>query len=67
MAGGFGAAILEWAAQHKARNPQVKQADIAVVALEDRFVEHGARSILLDDYGLSPDKVAKFVLDFSRA
>ncbi len=67
MAGGFGAAILEWAAQHKARNPRIKQADIAIVAIEDKFVEHGARSILLDDYGLSAAKVAKFVQDFARA
>jgi 1-deoxy-D-xylulose-5-phosphate synthase len=64
MAGGFGAAVLEWAAQHKAQNPKIKQADIAIVALEDKFVEHGARAILLDDYGLSATKVAKFVRDF---
>lgn len=55
----FGGAILEWSAQHKAKNPKVKQAEIVVVALADRFVEHGARNILLDDYGLSAAKVAQ--------
>jgi 1-deoxy-D-xylulose-5-phosphate synthase len=66
MAGGFGAAVLEWAAQERARAPKVKQAEIAVIALDDKFVEHGARSVLLDDYGLSPAKVAQFVIDYVK-
>jgi len=65
--GGFGAAILEWAAQHRVKNPKVKQAEIAVIALEDKFIEHGARQVLLDECGLSPSKVAQFVIDFVKA
>ncbi|HEY9678978.1 MAG TPA: 1-deoxy-D-xylulose-5-phosphate synthase [Drouetiella sp.] len=64
MAGGFGAAVMEWAAQRRSKNPKQKQAEIAVVALEDKFVEHGARATLLDDYGLSAGKVTQFVKDF---
>lgn len=66
LAGGFGAAVLEWAAQERARAPKVKQAEIAVIALDDKFVEHGARSVLLDDYGLSPAKVAQFVINYVK-
>ncbi len=66
ISGGFGAAVLEFAAQKKARNPRLRQAEIVSLGIPDNFVEHGARPILLDENGLSVEKVAEFVLDFWR-
>jgi len=63
VAGGFGSAVLEWAAQERARNPLVRQAQITCVGVPDQFVEHGARQILLDLNGLSPERIADFVLN----
>jgi 1-deoxy-D-xylulose-5-phosphate synthase len=63
-AGGFGAAILEWSAQERVRSPLTQQAPIVSIALQDHFVEHGNRAKLLDDNGLSAEKVAQFVANF---
>jgi 1-deoxy-D-xylulose-5-phosphate synthase len=65
LSGGFGAAVLEWAARRRAAEPGVKLADIACIAIPDHFVEHGARNILLDLTGLSPAKIADFVVKFT--
>jgi len=64
LAGGFGAAVLEWAAQRRVKSPGKAQPAIACVAVPDHFVEHGSRNILLRDNGLTPEKVAHFVTDF---
>jgi 1-deoxy-D-xylulose-5-phosphate synthase len=61
MTGGFGSAVLEFAAQQKFAQPGKRQADVYNVAIPDHFVEHGARSILLDLVGLTPNKVAEFI------
>lgn len=66
LSGGFGTAILEWAAKHRASNPHIKQAEIHCLGVPDHFVEHGARGVLLDANGLSPAKVAQSILDISR-
>jgi 1-deoxy-D-xylulose-5-phosphate synthase len=67
MSGGFGAAVLEWASQRRASQPRARQPEIACLAVGDHFVEHGARSILLDINGLSAAKIADFVTDYVRA
>lgn len=60
-AGGFGAAVMEWAANRRLSSPDTRLAEIFPLAIGDSFVEHGARSILLDLHDLSPAKVAEFV------
>jgi 1-deoxy-D-xylulose-5-phosphate synthase len=59
--GGFGAAVLQFAAQARVFHPARRQADIFCIGLPDHFVEHGARNILLDENGLSVQKVTEFV------
>ncbi len=61
LAGGFGSAVLEWAAKRRFTNLQEKHPEIVCQGVPDQFVEHGARGILLSDVGLTPDKVAEFV------
>jgi len=61
LAGGFGAAILEWAASERLLSPSQRQPEIACLAVKDKFVEHGARNILLKNAGLTPDTVSAFV------
>ncbi len=67
LSGGFGTAVLEWAARFRLAQPGVRQAEIACIGIPDGFVEHGSRSILLDANGLSPEKIARFVVSFLRA
>lgn len=66
LSGGFGSAVLEYAAAARMRHLGRKQADIACIGIGDHFVEHGARNILLDINGLTPEKVAEFVIRFHR-
>ena len=54
LSGGFGAAVLEWAARFRLTQPGARQSEIACIGIPDRFVEQGSRSILLDANGLSP-------------
>lgn len=61
VSGGFGSAVLEFAAQNKTKRPTCAQASIYCLGVDDQFVEHGARQILLDLNGLSPAKIAEFV------
>jgi 1-deoxy-D-xylulose-5-phosphate synthase len=67
LAGGFGAAVLEWSAQLRSKNPARKQPEIACIGVPDKFVEHGARAILLDINGLSVEKITDFVASFASA
>lgn len=64
LSGGFGSAILEYAASLRLKSPGVRQAEIVCHGLPDLFVEHGGRSVLLDEVGLSTAKVSKFILDY---
>jgi len=66
LAGGFGSAVLTWAAERRLKQPHARQPQIACLGVPDHFVEHGARSILLADNQLSPEAVAQFVVDFAR-
>lgn len=66
-AGGFGAAVLEFAAQRRAANPRARQPEIACIAVGDHFVEHGSRSILLDINGLSAPRITEFVTQFVKS
>jgi 1-deoxy-D-xylulose-5-phosphate synthase len=61
VSGGFGSAVLEFAAQSKMTRPTCGQSSIYCLGVNDQFVEHGARQILLDLNGLSPQKIAEFV------
>lgn len=62
LAGGFGSAILEWSAKVHLKQPKIKQPPIFCLGIEDHFVEHGARNILLELNGLSPDKIVEFAM-----
>lgn len=66
FAGGFGAAVLEWSAQLRAKQPSQKQPEVACIAIPDHFVEHGARQILLDLNGLSSSKITEFITNLVR-
>jgi len=54
LAGGFGAAVLEWAAQTVVGRPQVLN-----IGIPDAFQEHAARGELLDDLGLTGQGLAR--------
>ena len=75
--GGFGAGVLEFQArlrmQLKSNNAGLDkqgktrvQAEIGVLAIDDTFVEHGARGILLDLVGLSASKLTQSLCDFFK-
>jgi len=60
--GGFGAAVLEWAAQSSgAGGPQVK-----VIGIPDKFQEHASRPELLADLGLDTAGIAASVRRLMR-
>ena len=67
LKGGFGAAVLEHLSSLKAINPGSKYADVVNLGIADKFIEHGARAILLDEVGLSPAKVTQFLLSYLKA
>jgi 1-deoxy-D-xylulose-5-phosphate synthase len=50
--GGFGSAVLELLADHGALPPYIKR-----IGIPDRFIEHGAQSILRAKYGLNADGI----------
>lgn len=54
LAGGFGAAVLEWAAQTVVGRPQVLN-----LGIPDAFQEHASRGELLDDLGLTGPGLAR--------
>ena len=49
IAGGFGSAVLELLERHEVRN-----VDVRVIGLPDKFVEHGAVTLLKELHGISP-------------
>ena len=55
--GGFGAAVCAYMAAHQLLAPA------KVFALPDQFVTHGNRAILLDECGLSPEKMAADIIN----
>ena len=58
VAGGFGSAVLELLEYHSVRN-----IDVRVIGLPDKFVEHGASTILKELYGLSSAHIKEVVRD----
>ncbi|MBI4721497.1 MAG: 1-deoxy-D-xylulose-5-phosphate synthase [Candidatus Stahlbacteria bacterium] len=57
--GGFGSKVLEF---YNANNIYPKK--LLRIGLPDKFIEHGARDILLEKYGLSPDGIRQKVKEF---
>ena len=64
LTGGFGAAVLEFASRLKQDDPGARLADVVTLGIADKFVEHGARPILLDEVGLSPARVLQFLQSY---
>lgn len=58
ICGGLGSAILEWAAANKL----LSKSSITNIAIPDKFIEHGTRSELLEDIGLTAESILKQVL-----
>jgi len=56
-AGGFGSKVLEFFEEKSIRHVPLKR-----FALPDEFIEHGSRDDQLDEFGLSPEKVAAAVI-----
>lgn len=61
VSGGFGAAVLEHRSRYRLTNPTKALAEVTPIGVPDRFVEHGGRSILLDEVGLGPKKIVEFI------
>ena len=58
--GGFGSAILEFAAEHRYKNP------IKILGIPDHFIEHGSVKELQHQTGLDPEGIAKAIEDFTH-
>jgi 1-deoxy-D-xylulose-5-phosphate synthase len=58
--GGFGSAILEFAAEHGYKNP------IKILGIPDHFIEHGSVKELHHQTGLDPKGIAKAIEDFTH-
>ena len=54
ITGGFGAAVLELLAEKG-----IGTEHVTCLGIPDKFIEHGARNILLDLIGLTPEKIAQ--------
>jgi len=55
--GGFGSKVLEFLEEKNIRHVSLKR-----FALPDEFIEHGSRDAQLDEFGLSPEKIAASVI-----
>ena len=55
--GGFGSRVLEFLEEKSLRNVPLKR-----FALPDEFIEHGSRDAQLEEFGLSPERIASEVL-----
>lgn len=62
LTGGFGSKVLEFYEQKQIRNLNIKR-----LALPDEFIEQGVRDVLLDRYGLSPQKISSAVIQSLKA
>lgn len=60
LAGGFGAAVLEWAAQRDVSGPRVLN-----LGIPDTFQEHASRDELLADMGLDAEGLADSIRRFT--
>jgi 1-deoxy-D-xylulose-5-phosphate synthase len=62
LAAGFGSAVLEFFEQN-----QPSQIPVRRLGVPDRFVEQGAREIILEELGLSSDNIAAACLELAGA
>ena len=60
LAGGFGSAIVEFLADSNVVKPVLR------FGIDDKFVEHGSRSQLLEDCGLTAENIARSIQKFLR-
>ena len=60
LAGGFGAAVMEYCAKKDAAN------QITPVALPENFIEHAERAVLISRYGLDTSSIVKTVRKGAR-
>lgn len=67
LTGGFGSAVLEFQSRLRFTKPGARLAEVACVGLPDQFVEHGARPILLDQVGLSAERITETMSQFFGA
>jgi 1-deoxy-D-xylulose-5-phosphate synthase len=58
LTGGFGAAVLQYVERHCGRRPRIH-----CLGLEDNFIPHGPRGLLLDRVGLSAPRIEKTIRD----
>jgi len=61
LGGGFGQQVLDWLNRHNLRN------EFHCLGLEDGFVEQGSRRELLQQEGLSAQRIEQFVLQLDRS
>ncbi len=59
LAGGFGSAVMEYLSDNNFNHVKVKR-----IGLPDSFIEHGEQSILKENYGLTPEKMAETIENF---
>ena len=57
LIGGFGSEIARLCVEHGARQP------LAVIGLPNRFIAHGSMNQLLDECGLTAEKIAMRIKD----
>lgn len=62
LPGGFGSGVLEFIEEEGLTGTKVLR-----LGLQDCFVEHGSRDILLNQCGLSPEKIADRILQFLKS
>lgn len=61
LTGGFGTKVLEFL-----ESRSISGACVTRFALPDRFIEHGSQKDLLEEFGLSPEKIADRILQELR-
>ena len=62
LSGGFGSAVLEWSARRRSSAPGSAGSVVYCLGLEDKFIQHGARNLLLEETGLDVAGVADFIV-----
>ena len=60
MEGGFGSAVLSYLTEKKYKG------DFYKLGIPDNFIEHGDRSELLDNLGLSSSKILQKIQEISK-
>ncbi|MEW6686232.1 MAG: 1-deoxy-D-xylulose-5-phosphate synthase [Candidatus Edwardsbacteria bacterium] len=61
LSGGFGSAVMEFFEREGIRDIQILR-----VGLPDHFIEHGSRDLLLEKFGLTPERIAEKVEKFVK-